>query len=179
MKIIKICLFLLAFCSNCFASDQDVANSFKEFTGAIINEIQESFDRGDFCTMLSGVGNGKWIKLSYINLVHAIDVQKTSSIMSPYVGKLAITYNIIDYYSDKYPDGNFPTRYEAEIADKKKLPALPLDKMTRYIFTYAYQNGQWVLVKSQSCEPLLRGQYFDRKMAIPQKNCIASNRVDY
>ena len=98
--------------------------------------------------------------------------------MSPYVGKLVITYNIINYYSDKYPDGNFPTRYEAEVADKKKLWNLPLDKMNRYIFTYAYQNGQWVLVKSQCYMPLI-GDLCDEKMATPQKNCIASYRTDY
>ena len=166
MKIVKVCLLLLLFCNNCLASDQDVANSFKEFTGAIINEIQESYDKGDVGIRLSGAGNGKWIKYSYTNLAHAIDVQKTSSIMSPYVGKLVITYNIINYYSDKYPDGNFPTRYEAEVADKKKLWNLPLDKMNRYIFTYAYQNGQWVLVKSQCYMPLI-GDLCDDKTWLP------------
>lgn len=69
---------------------------------------------------------------------YSIDVQKTNSLVSPYIGT-------VDFASQIWVSGKFETKEEAEGATEFKESGKP-DQVR---ITMAYQNGVWVVKKYQ------------------------------
>jgi hypothetical protein len=67
--------------------------------------------------------------------VYSVDVQKTDSLVSPYVGTLEFHTNL--YVSELYGS-------QDAASQTTDFPAKPND-VRRHLHTYAYQNGAWVL----------------------------------
>lgn len=141
-----ICLF--CFSVSCFASEQEIINSFTNFTNNISNEIRENYkevkvvyvpydrdtDYGDF-----------WVKRQRTNLSSSFDIQQTTSLISPYMGILILSNDYTLYHSTDNLKGNYQTASEAEKAD------IPVTSKGDglYKFTYMYQSGEWVLKRVQ------------------------------
>lgn len=141
-----ICLF--CFSLNCFASEQEIVNSFVNFTNNISNEIRENYkevkvayvpydrdiDYGDF-----------WVKRQKTNLNSSIDIQQTTSLISPYMGILILSNDYTLYHSTDNLKGNYQTASEAE---KANIPVTSKGDGL-YKFIYMYQSGEWVLKRVQ------------------------------
>ena len=147
-KLFIMLICLVTFCNNCFADEQEIVADFTNFTNNICNEIKENYkeikvayvpydrdiDYGDF-----------WVKRQRTNLSSSIDIQKTSSLISPYMGILILSNDYTLYHSTDNLKGNYHTALEAEkanIATITKGDGL-------YRFTYMYQNGEWILKRVQ------------------------------
>lgn len=141
-----ICLF--CFSISCFASEQEIVDGFKDFTNKISNEIIENYkevkvayvpydrdtDYGDF-----------WVKRQRTNLNSSIDIQQTTSLISPYMGILILSNDYTLYHSIDNLNGNYKTALEAE---KANIPVTTKGDGL-YKFTYMYQNREWVLKRVQ------------------------------
>jgi hypothetical protein len=79
---------------------------------------------------------------------YTIDVRKTDSLVSPYVG--VVTFGVTSYYTACHPtreeaekDGNYPNTYDFE-----------------HRYTFSYQDDKWVL-KSREAKVKYNGQWGD------------------
>lgn len=143
-------LLLMTCCLPTYANEQDIVNSFTNFTNKILSEIRASYAREDYYVNFhketiedkrDGIRGNYWYKMGYSDLRSSIDIRKTDSLMTPYEGYLILGNSTVRYYSPNNTIGEYQTRQEAELAKLKKVT---FDEY-EYKFVYAYQNGQWVL----------------------------------
>lgn len=164
-KIILALICLFCFNVTCFANEQEVVNSFTNFTNNIISELQANFDEG------AKVRKAKyydfWYKQQRTNLQASIDIQKTNSLISPYEGILEIRYDSIRYSTETCTNGEFNTEEEARNATVTRY--ISDDTIEKYL--YIYQGNQWKLKRVMSrlkSEPT----WFDIDLQTPQQNNI-------
>ena len=143
-------LLLMTYCLPTYANEQEIVNSFTDFTNQILSEIRASYAREDyyvdFCKETIedkryGIRGNYWYKMGHCDLRSSIDVRKTDSLMTPYEGYLILGNSTVRYYSHNNANGEYQTREEAESAKLKKITFNEYEQK----FVYAYQNGQWVL----------------------------------
>lgn len=179
MKRIFITLLLImTYCLPTYASEQDIVNSFTNFTNNIVAEIQDSYNKNPYKVRFYEPldiqrkyynDNGHWYKISKCNLRSSIDIQRTDSLITPYIGYFTLNSDTINYYSSDNPKGEYRTREEAEKASLQRLSI----SETEYRFSYAYQNGQWVLKLAEWKDPdLTNGLWKEGTLSTPQSNFV-------
>lgn len=130
---------LVAFCSSCFAGEQEAVASFKSLTGNIVAEIQNNINEGGKVRYFAK--GDYWFKHQKVNLKSAIDIHKTDSLISPYKGILELQADDVKYYSIGNDKGHYTNKEEAKGAGFPRI--IPAITKTRFI--YMYQNEVWVL----------------------------------
>lgn len=162
-KIILVLICLFCFNITCFADQQEVVNSFTNFTNNIISELQANFNEG------AKVRKAKyydfWYKAERTNLQASIDIQKTNSLISPYEGILEIRYDSIRYNTEDCVDGEFDTEEEAKNANIPRY----ISDYTMEKYFYLYQGNKWTLKRVMGrlkSDPT----WFDMSLHTPQEN---------
>lgn len=123
-------------------SSSDVVASFKKYVADYMNSYKT--DRREMVRLLGG----GWAKEYFEPLPDAgIDVRKTDSLVSPYMG--VVEFTLITRYTTFHK-----TRTEAE-ADNNFVQT----RQTKHRHTYAYQDGSWVPKTRQNCLPMLDEWY--------------------
>lgn len=156
-----VILFLLisTFVSVAAASeDTDAVNSFKQYASDNVLKIKETYKGNHYRVSYIQKDNypnsppAYWLKISSdVDSNYKIDVQKTTSLISPYIGTLEITRNNVFYR-------HAATRELAEITTD-------IDKVTTdvtYKFTVAFQDGNWNVTSAVMYDPFL-GRWFNTK----------------
>jgi hypothetical protein len=105
--------------------------SFKKETSAYMAHYKKYM----MTTMVSGEGD-KWLKISLEASDFSIDVRKTDSLVSPYIGTLDFTVTI------RFT-ANHETRAEAE-ADSSFVGDSGKGIIEPHKHIYAFQDGKWV-----------------------------------
>jgi len=119
-------------------ADQEATTKFKQYVSDLIarykGEKHERIESGLGVTV-AVCGMDKldgYVKVAYEVGTYGIDVRKTDSLITPYVGVLELTW---DSHSSRCHD----TKEEAQ-ADAE----LPKPGSFKYRYTYGFQDGKWV-----------------------------------
>lgn len=131
---VRLSIATFVILGNCLAlgqdasSDKQVVESFKEYVQRHLASYESN--RRERITKLGG----GWVKMYFKPDLGsaAIDVQKTTSLVSPYIGTLE--FQLVHYYTAFHT-----TRKEAE-ADF----AFVNSKAITHKHSYAYQDGKWL-----------------------------------
>lgn len=129
------------------SNDAEVVASFKQYVKEEVAKALATYKEGEYQvnqyehSTYSG-REGKKIDIIWrkyrqeLNSQYNLDLKKTDSLISPYVGKVSISKNYYIYH-------DFPTKLEAEKDTEY------MESITDYKFTVAYQDDQWVVIKVQ------------------------------
>jgi hypothetical protein len=114
--------------------EADVVKSFKENVSSLMARYEaDKHERIEFDYCGTGIERPGYIRASYEpNTLYAVDVRKTDSLVSPYVGILLIEWN--KHYSDCEE-----TQEKAQAQSR-----LGHFGSLKYRYTYAFQDGKWV-----------------------------------
>jgi hypothetical protein len=115
-------------------SEANVVKSFKENISSLMARYRaDKHERIEFDYCGTGTERPGYIRTSYEpNTAYAVDVRKTDSLVSPYVGILLIEWN--KHYSDC-----------KETQEKAQAQSgLGHFNSLKYRYTYALQDGKWV-----------------------------------
>ena len=145
-------LFLLIPYSAQAATDQEIVASFQQFITEQLTPIYETYKGNHYSVLgLSKDYSSKrqeWFKSkSDLDSKYSIDVEKTNSLVSPYIGTLVIK---IHYFSSEH----FPSYASAEAATASRI-----NDTTTYTFKIAYQKEKWVLTKYGTQSALLGNNF--------------------
>ncbi|KAF0216763.1 MAG: hypothetical protein FD174_3586 [Geobacteraceae bacterium] len=140
----------LLLCSKVFAlTDTEVVDSFKQYVSDEMKKVFVSYEGTHYNVSYVESNLNFWFKSYHkIDQNYKIDVEKTTSLISPYVGTLQVEV----YYntSDK-----FPTKKTAEQATTYKVHSIQTFKIT-----LAYQENKWVVTdahfKSSSLDSVIK-----------------------
>ena len=153
--LLILSVVFMSFSSICFAeSDQEIVDSFKEHVNGIMQPIIDSYNFDSswvtFHEKQPYVKGSKdfWSKCSLELPTFRVDVKKTDSLISPYIGELIGTQNCIEYA------GKYNSENEAKTANIVE----NIRFMRSFKFIYAYQEGQWV--KTQTFYMLSFDKYY-------------------
>nr|DAL54016.1 MAG TPA_asm: hypothetical protein [Caudoviricetes sp.] len=172
-KILVLVMLAMTICSISFASEQDIVNSFTSFTNGIISEIQESHNRGDsqvkWVPFNEYSSSGYWSKFGIDGLNASIDIRKTNSLVTPYIGILNLSAEQFRY---KYSKGaNAKAEFSTKVAaENAKIKGAGVQLVSR--FTYGYQNESWVLKKREWKYQFIDDYWHDGKLLTPQQEFI-------
>lgn len=150
-KILVFCLCLLIFPNFAFAvSDEDALASFKSYIKVELEKVKQSYE-GNRYSMYFMEADKKisrsalWYKQSAaINPEYKIDLQKTNSLISPYLGTLEV----------KIDDTIFIAHPIKEIA--ASLDLINYRTYSIYIFSIAYQDDKWVITAIRDYDSVLK-----------------------
>ncbi|TCL32201.1 hypothetical protein EV210_12321 [Anaerospora hongkongensis] len=166
---ILLALFICFNINLAFAStEQDILAEFKQLAKAHMESYKtDSREKITFAPKETIPGTkfiteARWIKDKYI--VHEdykIDVQKTNSLVSPYIGVLV-------FKLDRYVVTSYISKEDAE---KKEYPPIDLRWQTEHKHTYAFQDGKWITTERKSRYPLM----YDVPSMQEWKSCESDN----
>jgi hypothetical protein len=121
-------LMFVSLAASAQCDDKQVVESFKEN----VNRYLEGYKANPRERVLHV--SGGWVKEYYSSSIETaeIDVQKTSSLVSPYMGvlKVELVRHLTEFHKDR----------DGAINDNKFVKALP----ETHKHTYAYQDGKWI-----------------------------------
>lgn len=182
-RIIFVVLAIMCYCLPVVANEQEVIESFKHFSNQVLAPIRDSYARNDAVVLYNpnkgfytNKGKPYWEKFGNDGLVSSIDIQRTNSIVSPYVGMIMISHANVHYVSSDNQSGYFATKADAARATIRKI-----DNMAyyfKYKYFYAYQDGSWVFLKEQgvTTDPVRNtvSCYDTREQYSPEKRHIVT-----
>lgn len=156
----RVLIFTLLMVSFCLpvsaATDAEVVSSFKQYASDQLAKILETYEGVHYKVAYiepdrySSKPKGYWFKLTgMVDPNYKIDVQKTNSLVSPYVATLEVNYKTLFYYDR-------PTKETAEAVTDIKRVSIEV-----YKFTVAYQDEKWVVTEAKSYSSVL-GKWFNR-----------------
>lgn len=168
----------MTYCLPTYANEQDIVNSFTNFTNNIVSEVQANYNTTPYKVkyiivserekVFNKAGN-YWVKFGKTNLRSSINIKRTDSLITPYIGYLILSCDFIDYYSSNNNNGEFKTKEQAEKAFLLRIN--PSNDETR--FTYAYQNGKWILKYVEWRTPLINnGLWVQSDLKTPQERFL-------
>lgn len=139
-KVILLVCLLLAFCVPAYAmDDSQVVDSFRQYVQSNISLVEDSYKGNKYevkyikADYFSGA---YWIKYATtLDPAYKIDVQKTNSLISPYVGTLEVDRNTVTYSGKTKEDAinQIGTKYSY---------------VDNFKFTIAYQGTGWVVTRA-------------------------------
>ena len=134
------------------ATDQEIVASFQQFITEQLTPIYETYKGNHYSIIGPHVypdsKKQKWFKSKDdLDKKYSLDVEKTNSLVSPYIGTLVIKRN--DFYSE-----SFLSYESAEAAT-----AIRHTNTRTYTFKIAYQNGKWVLKQYGSQDTLFDNKF--------------------
>lgn len=142
-------LLSLGFCNIVFAmDDSEVVDSFKQYVDDAMTQVSTTYDGTHYSMTYEDYDGFKpmkeyvgWYKTTnFLEPGYKIDVQKTTSLISPYIGKLEVKINHVTFLTNKNKD----------IAEAEKLVNTNCSNMNTYIFAIAFQNGIWNVTSVRS-----------------------------
>ena len=145
-------LFLLIPYSAQAATDQEIVASFQQFITEQLTPIYETYKGNHYSIIGPSVFLGSkkqvWFKSkSDLDSQYSIDVEKTNSLVSPYIGTLVIKIHSV--FSE-----HCPSYASAETATANRI-----NNTTTYTFKIAYQKEKWVLTKYGTQSALLGNNF--------------------
>lgn len=155
-RIMLLVSLLMFFTIPAFAAtDAEIVGSFKEFASENISKALETYDGIHYKvayiepSKYSSKPNGYWFKLTgVLDPNYKIDVQKTNSLISPYIATLEVNYKTLCYYGRS-------TKEAAESVSNIERTSTDI-----YKFTVAYQDDKWVVTDAKKYSRLL-GEWFN------------------
>lgn len=142
------------YCLPVFAADDaQVVSSFKQYVSDILTQVNATYEGNNYRIAyipLDAVTKrpGYWIKIKRtIDPTYNIDVQKSNSLISPYIGTLEVNTTNVFYKG-------YPNQQDAEATD-----AIDHTTGDNYKFTIAFQDEKWVVTDSKEFSTLL-GKWF-------------------
>lgn len=142
LRVLVITLSIIGFSAPAFAADDvQVVSFFKQFCDDNIAKVTATYEGTHYKIAYQEPSKytkkpGYWIKLTgIVDPNYKYDVQKTNSLVSPYIGTLEVTYKTV-FYKD------FHTKEAAEATND-------IDRYTPtvYKFSVAYQDDIFVELK--------------------------------
>lgn len=154
LRVMVITLSIIGFSAPAFAADDaQVVNSFKQFCDDNIAKVTATYEGTHYSIAYQQPSKytqrpESWIKYSgIVDPNYKYDVQKTNSLVSPYIGTLEVTYKTVVYK-------DFPTKEAAEATNDivRYTPVV-------YKFIVAYQDDKWVVTDAKKYNSVL-GEWF-------------------
>ena len=140
LSIILTVLIMSTF-SVAFADEQEIVESFKTFVSDTMTPIIASYQGEHYSIKYADCSpiheKSYWYKSTVTTPRYVIDVKKTDSLISPYLGLLDITNDLISY------KGKYDSAKEAETSSVQESPFM----LRHNRYTYAYQDGNWVKIR--------------------------------
>lgn len=139
-RVFVICLILLTLSTptSFAATEAEIVASFKKFTSDEMSKALATYE-GNFKVMYSNPdkltkSTGGWFKtIDTLDSNYKVDVKRTESLISPYLGTLhAVKGSIFFVY--------YPTKEEAA-----KSATIWFKKEDQLLLSYAFQDNTWVL----------------------------------
>jgi hypothetical protein len=113
-------------------ADQEATKKFKQYVSDLIAHYKaEKHERIEHDPYVCGIGHG-YAKAAFEVGTYGIDVRKTDSLITPYVGILELKWD--DHYSSC-----MSTKEKAQAESDLSLPG-----SFTYRYTYGFQDGKWV-----------------------------------
>lgn len=141
-KTFLLFIILLIYSFPVNAAKNEIINNFAEFANVIVNPIQKSYLGNHYTINLAyrdiraGRNKTMYYKTENINFNYAYDVQKSETLISPYIG-------IIEMYNDKRIYKQFLTEEQAR--NEKNDLLRTIHNYKYYEFYYHYIDNEWRL----------------------------------
>lgn len=151
-KLFLVLIILISMCVPCYANDQQAVDSFKALTNEIVAEINTSYNNRDTIVRYIPTTDWDrkhdlifdcWVKNGRDDLEYDINVEKTNSLIKPYVGYIYMSCHYL-LYADENGKKNFKTKEEAE---KATIPTHSKSYLYKYI--YHYDGNTWKFSREQ------------------------------
>ena len=133
-----ICLFLL-FAVCAVPQSQQEKEIIKAFNKAVSDYIPSHIDPREPRIYGNGSGSCGWIKQYFrASTDYSIDVRRTDSIISPYIGT-------VQFAVSNYKSACHKTREEAEKDNRLETDCSTQTDCSTHKYTFAYQDEKWVI----------------------------------
>ena len=158
--IFVVFLLTLTFCNSVFAmEDSEVVDSFKQYVDNVMTQVTPTYE-GTHYGLTNSSETGGWYKsIKYLEPGYKIDVEKTNSLISPYVGTLEVSTKTVFY--EHNPNKGIAS--ESEIIN--------FTSSSTYKFTIAYQNDNWVVTSAKEYDHFLDKIYDSSTDIIKTLSC--------